>query len=373
LPLDPTTVQITLDAPNGNFPYLLSSDNYNLIILPKTYTGNFQSSFPGTGPWKLTNYDPAAGMSATRNPSYWDKANTPPLDSVTWKFFPDEQARVLALQGNTAQLVSSFTVSGGQALLTDPNVAVLAIKSSAHRQVHMRTDMEPFTDKSVRQAVALSLNRPDVVQGLLNGKAQIADDSPFFKIFPSTDSSVPQRVEDLNKAKQLLSQAGKSAGFTFTLATWNGGEIPALAQLVQSSAKKLGITINLNVTDSDTYYGTFEFGSSPWLDSTMGITDYGHRGVPNVFLTATLTSSGPWNAAHFKNPQYDQLVRQYVAAIDPASQRRAAGQIERLLLDETPMIIAYNFDWLAATRPNLLNVQVTGTGQVDLRKAGLKA
>src|SRR5437879_7309763 len=128
-------------------------------------------------------------MSATRDPPYGDKANTPARDSVTCKFFPDEQARVLALQGNTAQLVSSFTVSGGQALLTDPNVAVLAIKSSAHRQVHMRTDIEPFTDKSVRQAVALSLNRPDVVQGLLNGKAQIADDSPFFKIFPSTDSS----------------------------------------------------------------------------------------------------------------------------------------------------------------------------------------
>ena len=69
----------------------------------------------------------------------------------------------------------------------------------------------------------------------------------------------------------------------------------------------------------------------------MGITDYGHRGVPNVFLPAPLTSDGTWNAAHFKNPEYDQLVKGYIAALDLESQRATAGKIQRLLLDETPL------------------------------------
>ena len=64
------------------------------------------------------------------------------------------------------------------------------------------------------------------------------------------------------------------------------------------------------------------FGKSPWLDSVMGITDYGHRGVPNVFLNAPLQSKGVWNAAHFKNPTYDGLVKEYTAALDIDAQRR---------------------------------------------------
>jgi peptide/nickel transport system substrate-binding protein len=371
---DASTVQFTLDAPNGNFPYQVSSDNYNLIILPKTYNGGFEKSFIGTGPWKVTpgSFQTGAGMSTVRNPSYWDKASTPPLDAVDWKFIADEQPRILALQGNSVQVVNHFSASGGQALFTDQNINVIDVKAAAHRQVHMRTDMDPFTDKRVRQAVALSLSRPDLVQGLLNGKAQIANDSPFLKLYPSTDTSVAQRTQNLDKAKQLLAAAGKTS-FAATLSTWRGFEIPDYAQLIQSSVKKIGGTITLNITDSSTYYGDAVFGKSPWLDSVMGITDYGHRGVPNVYLGAPLLSSGTWNSAHFKNPQYDDLVKQYVAAVDLQTQKKLAGQIENLLLDETPVIFAYNYDTLAGIRSNIANVDITGYGQVDLRKAGIKA
>ncbi|MDQ6742632.1 MAG: ABC transporter substrate-binding protein [Candidatus Dormibacteraeota bacterium] len=372
---DASTVQFTLDAPNGNFPYLVSSDNYNLIILPKTYNGNFEKgdkAFIGTGPWKVTSFQTGQGMSTVRNPSYWDKANTPALDAVDWKFIAEEQPRVLALQGNSVQVVNHFSASGGQALFTDQNVNVIDVKAAAHRQVHMRTDMEPFTDKRVRQAVALSLSRPDLVQGLLNGKAQIANDSPFFKLYPSTDTAVAQRTQNLDKAKQLLAAAGKT-NFAVTLSTWKDYEIPDYAQLIQSSVKKIGGTITLNITDSSTYYGDAVFGKSPWLDSVMGITDYGHRGVPNVYLGAPLVSTGTWNSAHFKNPQYDDLVRQYVAAVDLQTQKKLAAQIENLLLDETPIIFAYNYDTLGGVRSNIANVEITGYGQLDLRKTGIKA
>ncbi|MDQ6771869.1 MAG: ABC transporter substrate-binding protein [Candidatus Dormibacteraeota bacterium] len=370
---DATTVEVHLDSANGNFPYLVSSDNYNLIILPKTYTGGFNKTWPGTGPWKVTAYQTGASMTTVRNPTYWDKSNTPPLDEVDWKFFQDESPRILALQGNTLQLVSHFSPSNGQALFSDSNITVIDVPTSQHRQVHMRTDMEPFTDKRVRQAVALSLNRPQLVQGLLNGKAQVANDSPFFKVFPSTDSSISQRTADMTKAKSLLSAAGKSSGFAVTLSTWRGFEIPDYAQLIQSAVKPLGINITLNITDASTYYGDAVFGKSTWLDSNMGITDYGHRAVPNVFLGAPLVSTGVWNSAHFKNDQYDALFKQYVAALDLTAQKKVSGQIQQLLLDETPIIFAYNYDILGASRSNLTGVIITGIFQVDLRKAGFKS
>ena len=86
------------------------------------------------------------------------------------------------------------------------------------------------------------------------------------------------------------------------------------------------------------------FGQSDWLDSQMGITDYGHRGVPNVFLRAPLLSDGPWNAAHFKNADYDKLVGAIRRPPTSAASARIAGKIQTLLLDETPIIFGYFFD-----------------------------
>ena len=101
----------------------------------------------------------------------------------------------------------------------------------------------------------------------------------------------------------------------------------------------------------------------------MSLVDYGDRGVPNVFLTAPLTSNGPWNAAHFKNPQYDGLVTQYVAALDLSTQRSIAGKIQTLLLDETPIIYPYWIDGLTASIPTVTGAQPTSIAQIYLNKA----
>lgn len=91
--------------------------------------------------------------------------------------------------------------------------------------------------------------------------------------------------------------------------------------------REIGGNIKLNIMDQGAYYGDAVPGKSAWLDSTMGITDYGHRGVPNVFLQAPLLSTGTWNGAHFNNKEYDGLVSGYVAALDLEAQRAAASKI----------------------------------------------
>jgi peptide/nickel transport system substrate-binding protein len=370
--VDPTTVEFTLDAPNGNFPYLVSSDNYNAIILPKNYSGNWSKTFIGTGPWKLERFTPNVGATFTKNADYWDKARIPKVDRSEVKFYDQEQAQVLALQSGEVDILTHYSVSGGKALLNNPNVTTIELRSSAHRQMHMRTDKDPFSDKRVRQAVAYAINRQAMVDGLFAKKADLGNDSPFAPGFPSTDKSVPQRKQDVEKAKQLLADAGKS-NFQVQLDTWNGFEIPDLAQLVQNDLQAVGIALKLNITKPGTYYGDAVYGKSPWLDSVMGITDYGHRGVPNVFLSAPLTSKGAWNAAHFHNPAYDKLVAEYVGALDIDSQRAKAKQIEEMLLDEVPIVFPYFYSFLTGTKKNVGNVQVTAMGHFDLTKAGFTA
>lgn len=365
--VDDYTVEFHLDVANGNFPYAVSTDNYNAVVLPVDYAGDFELNMVGTGPFKLEKYTPKVGASFVRNADYWGSQVMP--DRIEASFYSDYQPQILALQGGQIDIIQQIPVFQGVGLLNDPNVEIISTPSTAHQQVHMRVDLDPLKDKRVRRAVALCLDRPKIAQGLMKGKAQIGNDSPFAAAYPSTDPTVPQREKNIAEAKQLMEAAGMAGGFDVTLTTEKYLEIPDYAVLIQNAVKEIGGRIQLNVLDQGTYYGDAVYGKSPWLDSTMGITDYGHRGVPNVFLSAPLTSEGTWNSAHFKNAEYDGLVTSYVASLDLESQRTTAGKIQRLMLDETPLIFAYFYDFLTATKKGVTGVEPTAMGQLLLGQA----
>jgi peptide/nickel transport system substrate-binding protein len=365
--VDSSTVEFHLDAPNGNFPYLLSSDNYNAIILPADYAGDFEKTFIGTGPFKLDKYTPKVGASFVRNEDYWGEKALPAR--VEFIFFSDIQPQILALQGGQVDVINQLPVLAGAGLLNDPSVTIIGQKSATHHEIHMRNDMEPFKDPRVRRAIALSLDRDRLVQGLMRGRAQPGNDSPFAPVYPSTDTTVPQRKQDIAQAKELLAAAGVAPGTKITLTTQRYQEIPEYAQLLQNAVKEIGLDMELNVMDVGTYYGDAVFGKSNWLDSAMGITDFGHRGVPNVYLSAPLRSDGTWNAAHFKNKEYDTLAASYIAALDLEAQKADAGKIQRLLLEETPIIYGYFFDYLSATAKGVTGVNPTAMSQIFLDRA----
>ena len=371
--VDDFTVEFHLSAPNGNFPYLTSSDNYNMIILPKGYDpAKWQSTFLGTGPFKLGSYTPKSGATFTRNESYWGKKALP--SSTQFTFYDTQNPMILGLTGGTIDVVGQFAVAGAQELLTG-SYNIIKLKSSAHRQLSMRNDKAPFTDPRVRQAIALTLDRPAIVKALFQGFADVGNDSPFAPVYPSTNTSVAQRTKDIAKAKSLLAAAGHGSGFSTQLVTENFVEIPQYAQIVAQSAKEIGVNIGLKVESSSQYYGKATFGNSDWLDATMSLVDYGHRGVPNVFLTSPLetynakTGTGTWNAAHFANAQYDKLVAQYIAASDLGTQKTLAGQIETLLLAQTPIIFGYFYNYLTATTKGVTGVYPTAVGHIFLYDA----
>ncbi len=376
--VDNYTVAFHLSAPNGNFPYLTSSDNYNMIILPNNYDPTkWESSFIGTGPFIMKSYTPKQGATFTRNEQYWGQKAKPA--GTVFTFFDTQPPSILALSSGAIDVLGQFSVVGGEQLLNNSSYNVIKLKSSAHRELSMRCDQAPFTDARVRQAIALSLNRPAIVSALFKGYADLGNDSPFAPAFPSTDTTVAQRAIDVAKAKSLLSAAGHPHGFSTTLTTENIQEIPAFSQIVQQSVKAIGVNMKLNVEAQSKYYGNYLFGTSDWLDATMSLVDYGNRSVPNVFLTAPLQTTnskkgtGAWNGAHFRNADYDRLSNQYIATPDLSSQRTIAGQIETLLLAETPIIYAYFYNYLTATASSVTGAYPTAIGHIFLQntvKAG---
>jgi peptide/nickel transport system substrate-binding protein len=371
--VDDYTVAFHLEAPNGNFPYLTSSDNYNMIILPKSYDpAKWESTFIGTGPFVLGSYTAKQGATFNRNESYWGTKALP--SQTVFTFYDTQTPAILALTSGSIDVIGQFSVSGAEQLLSG-SYNIIKLKSSAHRELSMRCDQAPFTDPRVRQAIALSLDRPAIVQALFKGYADIGNDSPFAPVFPSTDTSVAQRVQNVSQAKSLLAAAGHASGFTAQLITENFLEIPQFAQIVVQAAAAIGVKINLKVESSSAYYGKATFGNSDWLDATMSLVDYGHRSVPNVFLTAPLqtisakSGTGAWNAAHFANSQYDTLAAKYIAAVDLTSQKSYAGQIETLLLAQTPVIFGYFYNYLTATAQGVTGVYPTAIGHLFLYNA----
>lgn len=365
--IDQDTVEFRLDAPHGNFPYLVSSDTYNAIVLPADYQGGFEANFAATGPFKLETYVPRSGSAFVRNTDYW---GAPPLpDRIEYSFLVDAPAMVAALKMGQIDVLHQLPLNLSGGLATDAGIEIAGVPTSAHHQVHMRNDMDPFRDPRVRRAVALCLDRPALVRALTGGRADIGNDSPFAPGFPSTDKSAPQRAEAIAEARQLMQAAGLGGGFDVRLTAENYLEIPAYARAIQAAVKPIGGRIELDILEQSAYFGGGVFGKSPWLDAAMGITDYDHRGLPNVCLTASLRGDGGWNAARYRNPAYDAAVAKYIAALDIDAQREAAGEIETLLLADTPVLFAYFHHALTAMRKGVTGVRTTAAGHLFLAGA----
>jgi peptide/nickel transport system substrate-binding protein len=371
--VDDTTVAFHLDAPNNGFADAVSEDNYNMIIVPKDFNfDNYQKDWPGTGRFMQASYTPNVGASLVRNPHYWGTKALP--SRIDFTFYQTEPPMSSALQAGAIDTMDQFSVAGSPQLLTG-GFNVISLKAATHRQLSMRTDKGPFKNKLVRQAIAYTLDRPGIVAALLKGQGVVGNDSPFAPNFRSTNTSVPQRVKNIAKAKQLLGQAGVPNGFSTPLLTLTTQELPQFAQIIKQSAAQIGVNISLTVETPTKYYGQSVFGKSDWLDGQMSLVDYGARAVPNVYLKAPLqsidakTGQGSWNAAHFNDPTYDKLSKQFLAAVDLSTQQKIAGQIQQLLLDETPIIFAYFYNYLSASQKNVTGTYPTAQGQFFLWNA----
>ena len=251
---DPNTVTFTLVGANGNFPYLVSVFNAQSLITPKAYAaGTTLDKVPvGTGPFKLTKYDVASGASFVRNDAWW--GGKTPLDGAEFTFFDDTGAMVTAYQGGQIDALVQFDVLSGASLFTDANFTVVETPTTNHREIWMRCDKGSFADKRVRQAFALTMDRPTLITQLFKGKAVLANDHVIAPFYPYFSDTVPQRVQNIDMAKSLLSAAGVT-DLKVTLQYGQLNEIPDLAVLLQSQAAPAGITITPQGMDNGAFYG----------------------------------------------------------------------------------------------------------------------
>jgi peptide/nickel transport system substrate-binding protein len=375
---DDNTVTVTLKSPDGQFPYQLSIYNPQSVITPEDFVAGstLDGKKNGTGAFKLEKYDPATGATFVRNDGWW--GGKPYLDKVEYIFSDDIATQISGLQGGAADAIVQFSVVGGEALLTDANLTVEAIRGAAHRQIWMNTREGDFTDKRVRQAIALSLDRKALVDTVLKGKGDIGNDHPIAPVYAYFDKSQAQRQRDVAKAKQLLADAGK-AGLKKTLYAPKLQEIPELAQLVQNQLKEAGLDITLNVESTDTFYDqwckVYDSKTAPaGCDGgqEFGIVDYGNRGTPDVYLVKAY-ATGEWNSAHYISEPFNAAVKEYQASLDTSGRAKAMTKIQTIANEDVPYAIPYFYNSLTAYSKKVGGIVSTGLGHYYLGKAGFLA
>jgi peptide/nickel transport system substrate-binding protein len=369
--IDAGTVRFNLDRPYVDFPTLVSPFNYNALILPKDYEmGTFSKGGVGTGPYILKEYRPNQGATYVKNPDYWGKGK-PHMDGVEVSYYDDNSPLVLALQGGEVDLVPGLPYQGSQALFGDPRITILAASESSYRSVHMRVDREPFTDKRVRQAFALCLDRPALVQGLLDGRGDPGNDHPFAPVYPDspTGSAVPQRSQDHDRARKLLADAGHPNGIQVDLTTERYLEIPQYAVTLKEQLKPAGIDVNLNILPQAEYYGSGD--NQPWLEVPLGIVDWAARGSASQTIAPAYLCDGIWNSAHWCNEEYDRLVGQFDGELDEGRRRELATRAATLQQEETPAIISYWVDGIRPTGENVHGLAEGPTAVLDVSSVWL--
>lgn len=338
---DRYTVTFNLDVPFVDFPYLLSPFSYNSIVLPANYKqGTFMSTPQGTGAYMVKSYTPDQGTTYVANPHYWG-TGAPYMDGINLSYYANPQTGVLDMVGGQFDYFPSVTYASGQELFYSSNISIQSHKSSGYRTIQMRTDIAPFKNQYLREAVAWSLNREGMLASLIGGYGSLGNDNYFAPVFPVSKlaiKEIPQRHQNIKKAREALAKAGKPRGFKVTLTTEDYQEIPLLAQTIKADCAKVGIDVSLNVESQTAYYGP------DWLAVPFGITDWGARGVPSQGIQPAFTSKGTWNSAHWKNPQFDKLFGQFNAELNTLKREKIAEEMAMIMYTQVPDAIAYWID-----------------------------
>lgn len=347
--MDEVTVLVPMTSPYGSFIDQLSYWYY-LYIVPV----GFDPTKPnGTGPFKYQSFTPGQQSTFVKNTNYW-KPGLPYLDSVTIIDFADSASLQNALVSNQIDAAGALEGAQLKVLSTNSSIKTVASNTGSITPFTMRVDQPPFNDAKVRQAFRLIVNRAQLITAALDGYASIGADvsSPYD---PAYDTSL-HRDQDISQAKSLLQSAGQ-ANLTVELVTSAAATgMVQMATVLGQQAKQAGVTINLKVVDTSTFFGP------NYLNWTFSQDFYNYS--PYLAQVAqSLLPTSPFNETHWSDSNYASLYNQANATLDPAVRKDIEHQMQKIDFNQGGYIIPCFIDSLDAYSTKLAGYQAAKVGQ----------
>ena len=349
---DKLTVQVKMTRPFASFAEQLAAFWYNLYIAP----ASFNPAKPnGTGPFIFQSFTPGQRSVFTRNPDYW-KPGLPYVDTLTIIDFGDNTALQDALV--TGVIHGAGALDGPQiaSLATTSGIKTVVSHSGEIVPFTMRVDQPPFNDVSVRQAMRLLVDRPQLIDSALDSYGVVANDL-FSPYDPAFDHSLVRASQgDIPQAKFLLKKAGQE-GLTVSLTTSAvaTGTV-AMATVLAAQAKAAGVTINLDNVPPGTFFGP------DYLRWTFAQDYYNYYPYLSQVAESMLPGS-PFNETHTGNPQYTSLYNQANATASPSLRKEILQEMQRYDFSEGGYIIPAYIDVLDAYSDNIIGYTAGKVGQ----------
>jgi peptide/nickel transport system substrate-binding protein len=314
--IDDLTFTIKLKQPNAILDHALAE--YDNGIVPVGYD---PKAPVGTGPFKFGTFTPGDRSHMPAYKDYW-KPGLPYVDELVIIDFPDDTARINALMGGQVHVIDNVPFTQTQVLGLTPGLHTLVAKTGGWLPFTMRVDAAPYSDVRVRQAMRLIVDRPQMVAQALAGQGVVANDlfSPFD---PDYNHDLPQRVQDLDKAKSLLKAAGHS-DLSVELVT---GDVAAglveAAQVFAQQAQGAGVKVNVRKVDSGVFYGN-DYLKWPFAQDFWFTRDYLSQ------VAQCQTATAPFNETHWADPTFTALYAEAKKTVDTAKRQELAHQMQKI-------------------------------------------
>lgn len=323
--VDPLTVSIPLTAPQAQFPQYLAAPLY----IAQDGVTDFTHPV-GTGAFEFVSWTPGQTSLFKKNPSYFVNGR-PYVDELQITTISDANARLNAVLSGQIDAGDQLTYAAARQYKNSSSVQIVTSPPGSFIPFTMACDTPPFDDVRVRQAFRLIADRPALLNAAQLGFGEIGNDLAG-KGLVNYDTKLPQRTQDLDKAKSLLKQAGHD-GLTVNLSTStvSPGMLEAATAFAQQ-AKGAGVKVVIDNIPAADFYG------SKYLKYTFGMSGWTANPVEG-FMAGALAKGAPFNETHWKNEQFDDLYAAGIAALDAGKRQTLLNEAQNLLWNEGGYII----------------------------------
>lgn len=334
----PDDFTVVFNLSQADVPLLaaLATTNAAIVDSADIESGAVATVANGTGPFKLDSWTPEEVTMLSANADWWGEG--PNVDGIEIRIIPDETSILAALRAGTIDF----------ALLNDPLVATLlkddstivlnSVPAIAYHVLQLRAAVEPMDKLEVRQAISCAINRQEVLDVASLGEGKVTGPLTMSAFaLPPEDLFCYQ--QDVEKAKQLMADAGLADGFTLKMIVANAEPPTALteAQTIQAQLAAINITVEIESLELGVYVDRWLAG-----DFESAIALNGGRPDPYTMYARYWQSTGNLsNVAGYTDPKLDELMAAGRAETDPAKRFEIFAEFQKYLAEQAPWAWLY--------------------------------
>jgi len=370
--VDPYTIRFKTAVP---YP-LMPSDMTQVAIINKQFatasTDDFNSGKAaiGTGPYKLTKFTKGDRIELARNDAYWNGKT--PWEKVTMRIVTQDAARVAALLAGDVQVIENVPTADVAKLKTDKKLAIYRQTSDRLMYVHMDSDRavtptvtakdgkpldkNPLKDARVRKALSKMINRPAIVERVMEGEAIPAGQLVPDFLFGAT-KNLKVEAFDPEGAKKLLAEAGYPDGFKITLYATNNRYVndSKIAQAIAQMWTRAGVQTEVVAMPSATFFPqATDLKFSVLLVGWSTGTGESSSSLKALLMTFNKDKGyGTANRGRYSNTKVDALTEDAMQTVDDVKREAYLQRAAELAVGDTGLIPLHFQISLWATRDGI--------------------